>query len=73
MLHIDQNFKCKYSSFNFNFITSRGAFQDGGRVAIHEANLNSESKPIYSIIIAKVMKIIKLDFNTNANSVITIS
>ena len=51
---------------------SRGVFQDGGRVAIHEAKLNSVSKPIYSVITAKIMKIITFDFNTNANSVITI-
>ena len=48
------------------------SFQDGGCVAIHEANLNLESKPICSIIIAKLMIISKFDFNTNANSVITI-
>ena len=59
-------FKIKW---DFN---SRGAFQDGGGVAVHEANLNSVSKSIYSIIIAKIMKIITLDFNTNANSAITI-
>ena len=51
---------------------SRGVFQDGGRVSIHEAKQNSESKPIYSIITVKIMKIIKFDFNTNANSVIPI-
>ena len=46
-------------------------FQDGRRVAIHEANLNSLSKPICLIIIAKPMKISKFDYITNANSVIT--
>ena len=52
---------------------SHGIFQDGGRVAIREANLNSLSKPMCWIIIAKLMKISKFDYNTNVNSVISIA
>ena len=46
---------------NQSIFFSRGISQDSGRVAIHEANLDSLSQTIS-----------KFDFNTNAKSVITI-